>query len=56
MDARLRSHYREINGQYAGECSQDDLDEFIFTSESVGEGHPGGISFKIVMLICIASF
>lgn len=45
MDVRPRNHYREINGHYAGECSQDDLNEFMFTSESVGEGHPGCISF-----------
>lgn len=30
------------NHQYAEECSQeDDTGTFLFTSESVGEGHPG---------------
>lgn len=35
------SHYTEINHHYAEECSQDDIGSFLFTSESVGEGHPG---------------
>lgn len=35
------SHYKEINQHYAEECSQDDIGTFLFTSESVGEGHPG---------------
>lgn len=35
------SHYLEINQHYAEECSQDDIGSFLFTSESVGEGHPG---------------
>lgn len=35
------SHYKEINQHYAEECSQDDIGSFLFTSESVGEGHPG---------------
>ena len=34
-------HYQELNKHYAEQCSQDDLDTFLFTSESVGEGHPG---------------
>lgn len=37
------SHYREINHHYAEECSQDDIGSFLFTSESVGEGHPGTV-------------
>ena len=37
------SHYREINQHYAEECSQDDIGSFLFTSESVGEGHPGTV-------------
>ena len=36
-------HYQEINHHYAEECSQDDIGTFLFTSESVGEGHPGAI-------------
>lgn len=35
------SHYQELNHHYAEECSQDDIGTFLFTSESVGEGHPG---------------
>lgn len=35
------NHYTEINHHYAEECSQDDIGSFLFTSESVGEGHPG---------------
>lgn len=34
-------HYKEIHDHYAEECSQDDIGTFLFTSESVGEGHPG---------------
>lgn len=34
-------HYQDINKHYAEECSQDDIGTFLFTSESVGEGHPG---------------
>ncbi|XP_033731682.1 S-adenosylmethionine synthase-like [Pecten maximus] len=33
-------HYTEIHQHYAEECSQDDIGTFLFTSESVGEGHP----------------
>ncbi|WAQ95798.1 METK2-like protein [Mya arenaria] len=33
-------HYKEIHHHYAEECSQDDIGTFLFTSESVGEGHP----------------
>ncbi|XP_021375141.1 S-adenosylmethionine synthase-like [Mizuhopecten yessoensis] len=33
-------HYTEIHKHYAEECSQDDIGTFLFTSESVGEGHP----------------
>ena len=35
------NHYQEIHHHYAEECSQDDIGTFLFTSESVGEGHPG---------------
>lgn len=38
-------HYKEINHHYAEECSQDDIGTFLFTSESVGEGHPGTVDF-----------
>lgn len=41
------SHYREINHHYAEECSQDDIGSFLFTSESVGEGHPDKICDQI---------
>jgi len=40
-------HYREINHHYAEECSQDDVGTFLFTSESVGEGHPDKICDQI---------
>jgi len=40
-------HYREINKHYAEECSQDDIGSFLFTSESVGEGHPDKICDQI---------
>ncbi|KAL8618777.1 S-adenosylmethionine synthase isoform type-2 [Nucella lapillus] len=41
------THYREINHHYAEECSQDDIGTFLFTSESVGEGHPDKICDQI---------
>lgn len=41
------SHYKEINHHYAEECSQDDIGTFLFTSESVGEGHPDKICDQI---------
>ena len=40
-------HYRELNHHYAEECSQDDIGTFLFTSESVGEGHPDKICDQI---------
>ncbi|XP_041363084.1 S-adenosylmethionine synthase-like [Gigantopelta aegis] len=40
-------HYREINYHYAEECSQDDVGSFLFTSESVGEGHPDKICDQV---------
>ena len=30
-----------VNGQACKTCDGDNLDTFLFTSESVGEGHPG---------------
>ncbi|KAI8797311.1 S-adenosylmethionine synthase isoform type-2 [Biomphalaria glabrata] len=41
------NHYRELNEHYAEECSQDDIGTFLFTSESVGEGHPDKICDQI---------
>ncbi|KAL8601494.1 S-adenosylmethionine synthase isoform type-2 [Nucella lapillus] len=41
------THYLEINHHYAEECSQDDVGTFLFTSESVGEGHPDKICDQI---------
>lgn len=41
------SHYQEINHHYAEECSQDDIGTFLFTSESVGEGHPDKICDQV---------
>ncbi|XP_011444759.1 S-adenosylmethionine synthase-like [Crassostrea angulata] len=41
------SHYTEINHHYAEECSQDDIGSFLFTSESVGEGHPDKICDQV---------
>ncbi|XP_022317822.2 S-adenosylmethionine synthase-like [Crassostrea virginica] len=41
------SHYLEINQHYAEECSQDDIGSFLFTSESVGEGHPDKICDQV---------
>ncbi|KAK6187250.1 hypothetical protein SNE40_005317 [Patella caerulea] len=40
-------HYNEINQHYAEECSQDDIGTFLFTSESVGEGHPDKICDQV---------
>jgi len=40
-------HYREIHHHYAEECSQDDIGTFLFTSESVGEGHPDKICDQV---------
>jgi len=40
-------HYTELNNHYAEECSQDDIGSFLFTSESVGEGHPDKICDQI---------
>ncbi|KRZ03243.1 putative S-adenosylmethionine synthase 4, partial [Trichinella zimbabwensis] len=33
-------HYVAYNSRYSLECGQDDVDTFLFTSESVGIGHP----------------
>lgn len=41
------NHYQEINHHYAEECSQDDIGTFLFTSESVGEGHPDKICDQV---------
>lgn len=41
------NHYTEINQHYAEECSQDDIGTFLFTSESVGEGHPDKICDQV---------
>jgi len=41
------NHYKEINHHFAEECSQDDIGKFLFTSESVGEGHPDKICDQI---------
>jgi len=41
------NHYVDINHHYAEECSQDDIGSFLFTSESVGEGHPDKICDQI---------
>lgn len=43
-------HYQTIHRHYAEECSQDDIGTFLFTSESVGEGHPGMI-FTILQIL-----
>ncbi|XP_060601926.1 S-adenosylmethionine synthase-like [Ruditapes philippinarum] len=40
-------HYKEIRHHYAEECSQDDIGTFLFTSESVGEGHPDKICDQV---------
>ncbi|XP_013392752.1 S-adenosylmethionine synthase isoform X2 [Lingula anatina] len=40
-------HYLELNHHYAEECSQDDIGSFLFTSESVGEGHPDKICDQV---------
>lgn len=34
-------YYLEKNDPFAEECCLDDIGNFLFTSESVGEGHPG---------------
>jgi len=47
MSVTNGGHYREINHHYAEECSQDDIGTFLFTSESVGEGHPDKICDQI---------
>merc|ERR1712137_1205658 len=41
------THYQELNKHYAEECSQDDIGTFLFTSESVGEGHPDKICDQV---------
>jgi S-adenosylmethionine synthetase len=41
------NHYQELNKHYAEECSQDDIGTFLFTSESVGEGHPDKICDQV---------
>ncbi|GFN96858.1 S-adenosylmethionine synthase [Plakobranchus ocellatus] len=45
--AQNGGHYKELNHHYAEECSQDDIGTFLFTSESVGEGHPDKICDQI---------
>lgn len=47
MSVNGANHYKEINHHYAEECSQDDIGTFLFTSESVGEGHPDKICDQI---------
>lgn len=34
-------HYIEFHQRYSDLAGQDDVETFLFTSESVGEGHPG---------------
>lgn len=34
-------HCVELHGHYSDVCGQDDIETFLFTSESVGMGHPG---------------
>lgn len=34
-------HCVEHNQHYSDTAGQDDIETFLFTSESVGEGHPG---------------
>lgn len=46
-DGETPEHYTEIHHHYAEECSQDDIGTFLFTSESVGEGHPDKICDQI---------
>lgn len=50
------NHYKEINHHYAEECSQDDIGTFLFTSESVGEGHPGIIIYSTSHDTCMAEW
>ena len=52
MNGNGGNHYQELNKHYAEECSQDDIGSFLFTSESVGEGHPGKLSEKKDVLSC----
>ncbi len=33
-------HYVTVNNNFSASGQQDDIDTFLFTSESVGEGHP----------------
>jgi len=47
MASNGNNHYQNINKHYAEECSQDDIGSFLFTSESVGEGHPDKICDQI---------
>lgn len=35
------NHYIEFHRRYSDLAGQDDVETFLFTSESVGEGHPG---------------
>ncbi|KRY65886.1 putative S-adenosylmethionine synthase 4, partial [Trichinella pseudospiralis] len=39
-DVNSEDHYVAHNSRYSLECGQDDVDTFLFTSESVGIGHP----------------
>jgi len=36
----LNPHCVELQGHYSDVCGQDDIETFLFTSESVGVGHP----------------
>ncbi|ESO99603.1 hypothetical protein LOTGIDRAFT_141813 [Lottia gigantea] len=47
MNGGNGDHYTEIHQHYAEECSQDDIGTFLFTSESVGEGHPDKICDQV---------
>jgi S-adenosylmethionine synthetase len=40
VNGNVATHYVEFHNQYADIASQDDIDKFLFTSESVSEGHP----------------
>ncbi|XP_003380170.1 probable S-adenosylmethionine synthetase 1 [Trichinella spiralis] len=39
-EINAEDHYVAYNSRYSLECGQDDVDTFLFTSESVGIGHP----------------
>lgn len=42
----LSNHYVEFHQHYSDLAGQNDVETFLFTSESVSEGHPGTVKLN----------